>query len=54
VASAAVMGLAIAEWAKIRYVSDVRHPNKNVMRYRWDKSDKDLSVCMNPSLAPEA
>jgi radical SAM superfamily enzyme YgiQ (UPF0313 family) len=54
VASAAVMGLAIAEWAKIRYLSDVRHPNKNVMRYRWDKSDKELSVCMNPSLAPEA
>ena len=54
IASAAIMGLAVAEWARIRYMSDVRHPNKNLKRYRWKRSDEEPSVCMNPSLAPEA
>ena len=51
--SAAVKGFALVEWVKIRYISDVPHPDKNLLRYRWDESDEDLSVCMKPALAPE-
>jgi len=49
--SAAVTGFAIAEWARIRYMSDFRHPGKNLLRYRWDKSDEDLSIYIPPALA---
>jgi radical SAM superfamily enzyme YgiQ (UPF0313 family) len=54
IVSTAISGLAVAEWAKIRYMSDVRHPPKNLQRYRWNNSDEDLSVCMKPVLAREA
>jgi hypothetical protein len=52
--SAAVTGFAVAEWARIRCLSDVRHPGKSLLRYRWNKSDENLSVYMTPALAPEA
>jgi radical SAM superfamily enzyme YgiQ (UPF0313 family) len=53
IASAAVTGLAVAEWAKIRYMSDARHPHKSIRRYRWNKGDEEMSVCMKPVLARE-
>ena len=52
--SAAVTGFAVAEWARIRYMSDVRNHGKNLRRYRWSKSDENPSICMTPALAPEA
>jgi radical SAM superfamily enzyme YgiQ (UPF0313 family) len=52
--SAAVTGYAVAEWARIRYRSDVRHPGRNLLRYRWERSEKDVSLYMKPALAPEA
>jgi radical SAM superfamily enzyme YgiQ (UPF0313 family) len=54
VVSAAVTGFAVMEWARIRYLSDVRHPGKNILRYRWKKNDEDPSICMTPAFAPEA
>jgi radical SAM superfamily enzyme YgiQ (UPF0313 family) len=51
--SAAVTGFAVAEWARIRFMSDVRHPGKNLLRYRWDKCDEAPSVYMTPALAPK-
>jgi radical SAM superfamily enzyme YgiQ (UPF0313 family) len=52
--STAVAGLATAEWARIRLITDVRHPDKNVKRYRWDSAEERKSGFMTPVLAPES
>lgn len=51
--SAGITALAVAEWARIRYLSDLRHPNKNVRRYRWTNSDEAPAGYMTPALNPE-
>jgi len=52
--SSAVTGLAAAEWARIRFVSDVRQPGKKLTRYRWRESGDRMAGYMTPALAPEA
>jgi hypothetical protein len=52
--SAAITGIAVGEWARISYLSDVRHPHKNIRRYRWESFDEALSGYMTPALIPEA
>jgi hypothetical protein len=52
--SLAVTALAAVEWARIRFISDVRHPAKNVMRYRWQNIEEQKSGYMTPVFAPEA
>jgi radical SAM superfamily enzyme YgiQ (UPF0313 family) len=51
--SVAVAALAIAEWIRIRFMSDVRHLGKNVMRYRWQNLEERKAGYMTPALAPE-
>jgi hypothetical protein len=46
--------LAAIEWAKIRFVSDVRQPGRNLMRYRWHETEGRITGCMTPALAREA
>ncbi len=52
--SAVITAMAVWEWARIRFVSDVRHPGKNLVRYRWPQISKALPDLGEPVLAPEA
>ena len=51
--TSAVAGLAAAEWARIRFITDVRQPGRNLMRYRWQESSEGPASLMTPALAPE-
>jgi hypothetical protein len=51
--TAMVAGTAAVEWARIRVVSDVRQPGKNLIRYRWQETEDRTAGCMLPALAPE-
>jgi radical SAM superfamily enzyme YgiQ (UPF0313 family) len=52
--TAAVTSSAAAEWARIRFVSDVRQPRRNLIRYRWQETGDRTAGYMTPALAPEA
>ena len=51
--TAAIGALAAAEWARVRFVSDVRHPKGNVIRYRWQHSKDAVSGYMAPAWETE-
>ena len=44
--------LAAIEWARIKFVSDVRQPGSNLMRYRWQESEGRTTGYMTRALAP--
>ena len=52
--TAAVTGSAAAEWARIRFVSDVRQPGRNLIRYRWQEPGDRMPGYVTPALAPES
>jgi radical SAM superfamily enzyme YgiQ (UPF0313 family) len=52
--TAAVTSAAAAEWARIRFVSDVRQPGKNVIRYRWQEAADRRAGFMTPAMASES
>ncbi len=53
-ASAAVTGMAAAEWARMRFFHDVRQPGRKLMRYRWQESSAGAAGRIAPALANEA
>jgi radical SAM superfamily enzyme YgiQ (UPF0313 family) len=52
-ATAAISVLAAAEWARIRFVTDVRQPGRNIMRYRWQNAEDRTTGFVTPALASE-
>jgi radical SAM superfamily enzyme YgiQ (UPF0313 family) len=50
----AVTAMATAEWARIRFLNDVRQPDSRVMRYRWLETNSYNAPYMTASLAPES
>ncbi len=50
----AVSLMAAAEWARQRFLTDVRQPGRKMLRYRWQEPEPGATSCMTPALAPEA
>ena len=53
-AIAGVTFLAALEWAKTRFMGDVRQPGRNLMRYRWPEIEERAAGSMSPALARQA